>query len=91
MISYYLTVCGGMSLLAFLFFAMDKRAARRGGARIPELALLTLAALGGGVGAMWGRVLLHHKSNNRRKFHFTVVLWLSLLAQVAFALFLVFA
>lgn len=84
MMRTYLITCGVASVLAFVFFAVDKANAADGRARIPEICLLTLAALGGGVGAILGRGLLHHKSNARRKPHFAVVITLSFLAQVAF-------
>ncbi|MBE6656579.1 MAG: DUF1294 domain-containing protein [Ruminococcaceae bacterium] len=84
----YLIACGVMSLIAFVSFAMDKAAAADGRARIPELTLLTLSALGGGVGAMLGKVLLKHKSNVKRKLHFAVVLTTSVLVQVSFLIYL---
>ena len=87
-LNYYLFVCGAMSLIAFVFFAMDKAAAADGRKRIPELTLLTLSALGGGVGAMLGKVLLRHKSNAKRKLHFAIVLTTSVALQVAFLLYL---
>ena len=90
MLQYYLIACASMSVLAFLFFAIDKANATGGRSRIPEITLLTLAALGGGVGAMLGRVLLRHKSNVRRKPHFAIVLSLSLLLQIAFGGYLIF-
>ena len=82
-LKYYLITCAVMSMVAFIFFAVDKAAAADGRRRIPELTRLTLASLGGGVGAMLGRTLLHHKSNVNRKLHFAVVLITSALLQVA--------
>ena len=87
-LNYYLAVCGAMSLIAFVFFAMDKAAAADARKRIPELTLLTLAALGGGVGAMLGKMLLKHKSNAKRKWHFTIILTTSVALQVVFLLYL---
>ena len=90
MMKIYLFTCLVMSLLAFLFFAADKLFAVHGGKRrIPELTLLSLAVLGGGVGAFLGRVLLRHKSNAKRKIHFAVVLTVSALLQIALGIFLV--
>ena len=83
-LKYYLVACGIASLVAFVLFAVDKAAAADGRARIPELTLLTLSALGGGVGAMLGKVLLRHKSNVKRKLHFFVVLTTSVVIQVGF-------
>ena len=90
MLKYYLIACAVMSALAFLFFAIDKANAADGRTRIPEITLLTLSALGGGVGAMMGRTFLHHKSNARRKMHFAIVLWVSFVMQIAFGGYLCF-
>ena len=87
-IKYYFIVCGVMSLIAFIAFAVDKAASKGSGARIPEITLLTLATLGGGVGAMLGKVLLRHKSNAKRKLHFAIVLTISFVIQMAFAILL---
>ena len=84
----YLIACGVASLIAFVSFAVDKAAAGDGRARIPELTLLTLSALGGGVGAMLGKVLLRHKSNAKRKLHFAIVLTTSVLVQAALLVYL---
>ena len=91
MLTCYLITIGVASFLAFLFFAVDKINAKRGGGRIPEIVLLTLATLGGGVGAMLGKVLLRHKSNARRKLHFAIVLTLSAAVQIALLAYLIFA
>lgn len=87
-LKYYLITCGLMSLIAFFAFAIDKAAAADGRKRIPEITLLTLAALGGGAGAMLGKVLLRHKSNAKKKLHFAIVLTTCLLIQVAFLVLL---
>ena len=88
-LEYYLITLGVMSLFAFVLFAVDKAASADGRARIPELVLLTLAALGGGVGAMLGMILLHHKSNVKRKLHFAIVLTTSVVIQIGFLVYLI--
>ena len=90
-LKYYLITLGVMSLIAFFLFAMDKAAAADGRTRIPEITLLTFASLGGGLGAMLGKVLLRHKSNAKKKLHFAVVLTTSLLLQAALLVLLLVA
>lgn len=90
MLKPYLITCAVMSVLAFVFFAVDKvRATEAGARRTPEIVLLTLAALGGALGALLGRVLLHHKSS-ARKWHFAAVTVVSLVLQIAFVGYLLF-
>lgn len=91
MLKYYLITVAAVSLLAFVLFAVDKVNAKRDGGRIPEIVLLTLATLGGGVGAFLGKVLLRHKSNAKRKPHFAIVIALSAVLQVALGIYLFFA
>lgn len=81
-IRFYLIPLGVMSFIALVAFGMDKARAADGKRRIPELSLLTLAALGGSVGAVLGSVLFHHKTNARRKLHFFVTLYGSLLLHI---------
>lgn len=85
MLKIYLITVGAMSLITFFFFLADKLASKGSGARVPEIVLLTLATLGGGVGALLGKVLLRHKSNARRKWHFAIILNVSVILQVAVA------
>ena len=72
-----------MSLLALVAFGVDKSRAADKRGRIPELVLLTLAALGGSLGAVLGSVLFHHKTNVGRKLHFFVTLYGALLLHGA--------
>lgn len=52
-----------MSVVTFLAFARDKRAARRGRRRTPERVLHTLELLGGWPGAIAAQRLIRHKSS----------------------------
>ncbi len=83
MLNAYIAVCGAMSLIAFFLYGTDKKRAKKEKGRIPELALLTFAALGGGVGAVFGMQLFRHKTNIKRKPHFVLGVPICALAQIA--------
>ncbi len=53
----------GVNLLCMLIFGLDKALAVGHKRRIPEATLLTLAVLGGSVGAMLGMTVFHHKTD----------------------------
>ncbi|MBO4419176.1 MAG: DUF1294 domain-containing protein [Oscillospiraceae bacterium] len=55
----------GVNLLSLLVFGLDKALAVGRKRRIPEATLLTLAFLGGSVGAMLGMTVFHHKTDAR--------------------------
>ncbi|WP_340645090.1 DUF1294 domain-containing protein [Phenylobacterium sp.] len=80
MLSYVLLYLAVINLMTFAVFAADKRAAAAGRRRTPERALLGLAALGGGLGAVSAQRLLRHKT---RKQPFAGELNLIVLGQAA--------
>ncbi|MDH6663209.1 UNVERIFIED_ORG: uncharacterized membrane protein YsdA (DUF1294 family) [Rhizobium sophorae] len=51
-----------LNLLVFSIYFMDKQAARHGRWRISERTLLTLALIGGSLGALAAQQLLRHKT-----------------------------
>jgi uncharacterized membrane protein YsdA (DUF1294 family) len=55
---------GGWTPVAFAAYGLDKRAAVRGGWRIPEAVLHGLALIGGVVGAWAGRLVFRHKTQH---------------------------
>jgi uncharacterized membrane protein YsdA (DUF1294 family)/cold shock CspA family protein len=66
-----------MSMATFIVYALDKRAARRGGWRVAENTLHGLSLLCGWPGALLAQELLRHKSTKpafRRRFWLTVAL-----------------
>ncbi|WP_232012657.1 DUF1294 domain-containing protein [Vibrio aphrogenes] len=62
-----------MSLITFLVYWKDKRAAVKGAWRTPEKTLHLLSLLGGWPGALMAQRMLRHKS---RKFKFQFIFWL---------------
>lgn len=79
LIGYYLIVNLGL----FAFMAWDKAQAKRGGHRISEKRLLTLALLGGGAGGLAGIKMFRHKS---KKPYFRLIF----LSSLALHLFFIF-
>lgn len=54
-----------LNVVTFFVYGDDKRRAKRPGARrIPEKALLLLAAFGGSLGALAGMRVFHHKTRH---------------------------
>lgn len=81
MILFATLYLGVLNLATFVIFGFDKAAAadkvNRGRSRVPERALLTLAALGGSPGALLARPVFRHKT---RKQPFSA--WLTLIVFV---------
>ena len=55
-----------MNAAAYILMALDKTNAMRKARRVPEAALLLVAALGGSLGEWLGMVSLHHKTKHKR-------------------------
>lgn len=60
-----------MNALALLLMRLDKNFAKARRRRIPERTLLTVAALGGSLGALVGMYAFHHKTKHP-KFYITL-------------------
>lgn len=69
----------------FLLMLIDKRKARRNQWRIPEATLMTVAALGGSIGALAGMYFFRHKTRHP-KFVFGIPA--ILLVQIALGILL---
>lgn len=67
-----------ISLVTFLAYGFDKRAARKGAWRVSEKQLLALAFIGGTPGAWLGQKVFRHKT---RKTSFQKLSWLVLTVQ----------
>lgn len=55
-----------VNLVTFFLFALDKYKARKRKWRISESVLMTMAFLGGSLGAMAGMSVFHHKTRHRK-------------------------
>jgi uncharacterized membrane protein YsdA (DUF1294 family) len=77
LITFVAVALAVLNLATFLVFGWDKLAAVEGRSRVPERALLTLAALGGSPGALLARPVFRHKT---RKQPFSA--WLALIVFV---------
>lgn len=75
----YFIFCGVMSLFTLILYAVDKVKSKGDSVRIPEIVLIMLSAIGGGIGAMLGLSLVHHKSN---KYYFWISALVSAVTQM---------
>lgn len=80
MIGYYLI---GINIIAFVIYGIDKRKAIKQKSRIRESTLLSLAFVGGSIGALLGMHLFRHKT---QKAKFTVSVPLMLVIQLVILL-----
>ena len=74
----YILIC--INILTFLVYGIDKWKAKHGRWRISEATLLTLAVIGGSIGALLGMQVWHHKTMHK-KFKYGIPL--IMLAQIA--------
>ena len=81
------TICYllAVNITTFLVYGIDKYKAKKGKWRISEATLLTMAAIGGSIGAWAGMRLWHHKTMHKKfKYGIPVIIIL----QVALAVYL---
>ena len=69
-----------INVITFLVYGIDKLKAKQGSWRISEATLLTLAVIGGSIGALLGMQVWNHKTMHKK---FKYGLPLILLAQIA--------
>ena len=55
-----------INIATFFLYGIDKYKAKKGKWRIPEATLLTMAAIGGSIGAWVGMRLWHHKTMHKK-------------------------
>ena len=75
-----------LSVLAFVVYGVDKRAARRGEWRVSERNLWLVGLLGGWPGALIGQRVFRHKT---RKASFQAWFWVTVVANSVVVLWLV--
>ena len=74
-----------VNIVTFILYGIDKYKAKKGKWRIPEATLLTMAAIGGSIGAWAGMRLWHHKTMHKKfKYGIPVII----IMQVALAVYL---
>ncbi|MEO0795262.1 MAG: DUF1294 domain-containing protein [Verrucomicrobiota bacterium] len=69
-----------MSLVTFVAYGIDKRAAKKGSRRIPENTLHLFALFGGWPGALMGQKTFRHKTV---KSQFRIVFWMTIAVNLA--------
>ena len=80
-ICYILTI----NIATFLLYGIDKYKAKKGRWRISEATLLTMAAIGGSIGAWAGMRLWHHKTMHKKfKYGIPVII----IMQIALVVYL---
>ena len=81
-ILYYLLA---VNIATFLLYGIDKYKAKKGQWRISEATLLTMAAIGGSIGAWAGMRLWHHKTMHKKfKYGIPVII----IMQIALVVYL---
>ena len=81
-ILYYLLA---VNIATFFLYGIDKYKAKKGKWRISEATLLTMAAIGGSIGAWAGMRIWHHKTMHKK---FKYVIPLIIILQVALVAYL---
>ncbi len=87
-IYYFLAVLPLLCLASGTLYWYDKRQAKAGGRRIPEISLLTLDALGGWPGGWWAQQRFRHKT---KKWSYRLRFFLAIVINLAFIYLVVFA
>ena len=81
-ILYYLLA---VNIATFLLYGIDKYKAKKGKRRISEATLLTMAAIGGSIGAWTGMRIWHHKTMHKKfKYGIPVII----IMQIALVVYL---
>ena len=74
-----------VNIVTFILYGIDKYKAKKGKWRISEATLLTMAAIGGSIGAWAGMRLWHHKTMHKKfKYGIPVII----IMQIALVVYL---
>ena len=73
-----------INIATFFLYGIDKYKAKNGQWRISEVALLTMAAIGGSIGAWAGMRLWHHKTMHKKFKYGIPVIIIMQIALVAY-------
>lgn len=76
-----------MNLIGFIAMGWDKWKAQRGDWRTPEKTLMTICALGGGIGTILGMYTFRHKT---KKLKFTVGMPTILIVEIVAVIYFFF-
>ena len=89
MLVTYIIICLIISIITLILFGADKLSSKKTKRkRVPEAVLLSFVALGGAIGGLFGMYVFRHKTVFKTKFQFAIGLWISLILQVALAVFI---
>ncbi len=77
MLNYIIVI----NIICFILMGFDKYQAIHNNYRIPEVTLITLSFLGGGIGSFLGMKIFHHKT---KKLKFQILIPLSILFLIIF-------
>lgn len=89
MLISYIILCLVVSIITIILFGADKLSSKNTKKkRIPESVLLSFVALGGAIGGLCGMYVFRHKTVFKTKFQFAIGVWISLILQVALAIFI---
>lgn len=81
---YYLLV---INAATFIIYGIDKNKAKKAKWRISEAKLLTMAAVGGSIGAWLGMKAWHHKTQHRKfKYGVPIILLIQIALMIYFHL-----
>lgn len=81
MLNAYLWTLAIASYITTVLYAYDKRLADKHTSRLSEYYVLITTALGGAFGAIVGMVLFEHKANMSRKWHYLLMIIVSVIVQ----------